>query len=259
MAKKLILNSLLLFSLSFSVLAQTNDDKPSVNYYRHSVGVNFSNDVSSQIENYPQSGTYAGFDLSYEYEPQYGYSAALLYQYRPADWFSVETGLEYNSTKYHQDFIHSNPMNCWDGEEYSPNIYCLYDVTSRRERLAVPLNLRWYYQKNNWGIYALTGLVFNFDTRTTDKYLVADRGETEKVIGSYSADTTFGLGVSAGLGFEYLLGKNFVLRAEPRFRLYDVARPHRPTFYYYDHETEYKEMHWAFGLNLGIYYGFGAK
>lgn len=248
---------MLLCAVNLTVFAQTNE--PIEKYYKHMVGVNFSNDITSQVENYKQHEAYSGEDMSYSYDPQYGYSAALLYQYRPAEWFSVETGLEYNSTKHHQDFIHSNPMNCWDGTEYNNNIACLYDLTSRRERLAVPLNLRWYYQKNKWGIYALTGLEFSFDTRRTDKYLVADWGEAEKVIGNYSANKTFGLGISAGFGFEYLLGKNFVLRAEPRFRLYDVVRPHRPAFSNYNLKSDYWEMHYAVGLNLGIYYGFGAK
>lgn len=255
--KRIILNIAAIMFLCLGVTnAQTTTTELVVRYYKHMVGVNFSNDVTAQIEDHPKSGDYGGFDVSYQYEPEYGYSAALLYQYRPADWFSVETGLEYNSTKFHLDYLHSDPLACWDGVEFNNNIACLYDLSMRRERMAVPLNLRWYYQKDKWGIYALTGLVFSFDTRTTDKYLVADWGETEKVIGTYPADTTFGLGISAGIGFEYLLGKNFVLRAEPRFRLYDVARPHRPEFYNYYRESEYKEMHYAVGLNVGIYYGF---
>lgn len=231
--------------------AQTTTTELVVRYYKHMVGVNFSNDITAQVENYKQNEVYSGEDMSYSYDPQYGYSAALLYQYRATDWFSVETGLGYNSTKHYQNFVHADISKC-------ENLYfsCLQDLKLKRERLAVPLNLRWYYQKDKWAIYALTGIVLGFDTRSTEGYELTGWNDPKQVIGSYRADSIFGLGISAGLGFEYLLGKNFVLRAEPRFRLYDLVRPYRPTFSSYARESEYREMHYAIGLNVGIYYGF---
>lgn len=244
-----------LFMLPFISFAQT--EEATVNYFQHSVGVNFSNDVTSQIENYPSDVNGGGIYDEYDYDLQYGYSAALLYQYRPAEWFSVETGVEYNSTKYYQDYIYANKYSCFDGENFNINIFCFYDRGLRKERIAVPLNLRWYYQKNKWSVYALTGILFGFDT------YIREADEIEEWNRSYSAlkeNTTkqnFGLGISAGVGFECLLARNLMLRAEPRFRLYDVFKPERAA--YYSSNKEIKEMHWAVGLNLGIYYGFGAK
>lgn len=132
---------LLLFALANATAsAQNNEATLPKTYNKHMVGLNVSNDATSLFSN-------NNFSDSQMLKAQYGYTAALLYQYRPAKWFSVETGIEYNSTMWYLDDENSNVEAFWDGEGYNPSLAGLLDYGQRINRLAVPLNLRWYYQK----------------------------------------------------------------------------------------------------------------
>lgn len=229
--------------------AQDGDATLPQSYNKHILGVNYSNDVTS---------IFADKDLlldSERYKPQYGYSAALLYQYRPIAWFSAETGFEYNSSMWYIDEENSTPWSVWDGEGYSRAINGLLDYGVRANRLAIPLNLRWYYQKGNWSFYALTGTIFTVSHKTKNIYRELE--EWNSSLNTLEQDgfvDNFGIGVSAGVGTEYRFKPNWILRMEPRFRVYDLKQPITYSRYWVNNPTD---RPWAAGINIGVYYGFG--
>lgn len=232
---------LFLLALACSTDAQTSESL----FKKHAVGLNVSNDLTSQFEDnglYPYGSNHA----------RYGYSAALLYQYRPIKWFSMETGFEYNYTNKHvvdglpydAEFIRF--VDAWDmvfSMEFNRSI----------SRMAIPLNFRWHWHSQRWGFYALTGVVFTVNhIRHYD--FEGYRKETHNYISNQDFKDNFAMGVSAGIGTEYSITPNWMLRMEPRFRVYNVATPDRTNYYGYTPPTEH---YWAMGLNLGLYYGFG--
>lgn len=243
----ILLTALLLFGAN--VWAQDGNVTLPQAYNKHMLGVNYSNDVTS---------VFADKDLLLDterYKPQYGYSAALLYQYRPTAWFSAETGFEYNSTMWYIDVENSTHWSVWDGFGHSPNLAGRLDYGQRVNRWALPLNLRWYYQKGKWSFYALTGVVFTVIYQTKDVFReVPEWNSTTNTIEQDGFADNFGIGVSAGVGAEYRFRPNWILRMEPRFRVYDLKHPMSYGYYKVVSATD---RPWAAGLNLGIYYGFG--
>lgn len=230
-----------------TLLAQ-NATPPATNFQRHMVGLNFSNDITSQKIN-------AGLMPNYSYRLQYGYTAALLYQYRVASWFSVESGIEYNSTAWYADNANSNIMDAWDGQSFNPSISSRLDFGQRMNRIAIPLNLRGYYQVKRWNFYGLAGLVFSMDWHSTYLNEISDWNRTYNFTED-GLNGDLGIGITAGIGAEYEINKHFLLRVEPRFRMYDVIKPNRPSF---PDGDAIKAYPWAVGLNMGVYYKFGNK
>ncbi len=228
--------TLLFLALCFLVAESTAQSS----FKKHSVGFNFSNDVTSQFDKYQLSD-------SQNRAVKYGYSAALLYQYRPATWFSLETGVEINSTAHQID--DSNPPIFWqewpDGRSYF----------NRLNRIGIPINLRWHCQRKRWDFYALTGIVLT--TSYSGASNLFNDGDLERVKVKFkerSFEDGFAIAISTGIGTAYQLTQNWSLSVEPRFRVYDVIDPTRSEF---ADGTYSGEMPWAVGLNLGVYYGFG--
>ncbi len=235
------------FMAVVALLAHAQDTAPA--FKKHSVGINHSYDITSLLSN----------DNEYYYTDNqrvaYGYSAALLYQYRPVQWFSVETGVEYNSTKTRvmEGFPYDAKFH--QAMDFDPAAMDM-DFTRSINRFAVPLNLRWHGQKGRWGFYGLTGVVFTANHLLQyqfDADFFRD-GETYNYIHEAGFKNNLGLGLTAGVGVEYQIKPNWLLRAEPRFRVYNIAKPDRSDIYY---QNPPQNHYWAAGLNVGVYYGFG--
>ncbi len=236
------------FILQLLVAQEATTPPPA--FKRHMVGVNYSNDITSQINN-------LNISEPYKAEVRYGFAAALLYQYRATKWLSVETGIEINNTTYYLDDPNSDIMTAWNGESFDPAISSRIDYGWRTTRIGVPINLRGYYHKEKWSLYGMAGVVLTTDYLHKTIYEISEWTFTDNLVGQEKFKDLFGVGVSAGIGAEYEVTKTLVLRMEPRFRVYDIIKPNRRTAY--NSSKEIIERDWAVGLNLGIYYGFGKK
>jgi len=232
-------------------LAQAQDTS-SPTFKQHSVGINHSYDATSMLST--DDYYYFEYFKKGSHRVAYGYSAAALYQYRPVKWFSVEAGIEYNSTKTR--VVDGFPFDAIFHQAFDP-APSLFEMEFNRSisRFGVPINLRWHYQKNRWGFYGLAGVVFTTNhmrNYSFDEYYL--EGEKLNYIEEHSFKDNFGMGLTAGLGVEYSITPHWLLRMEPRFRIYNVAKS-TPIGYFY--QSPPQNHYWAAGLNLGVYYGFG--
>lgn len=239
---RIIIFMLLAIMLWLSVKAQ--NDSPL--FRKHALGVNFSNDVTSAFRNYETP--------DYNSPLRYGYAVALLYQYRPLNWLSLETGIEHNSTTYYLDNPNSNYMDAWDGTEFVQIWPTRLDFGWRTQRIAIPLNLRWHYQKNRWSAYIMTGAIFTINWSTKHLFEIKEWEWTAHGLKHGKPREEFGIGITTAIGAEYRVTDSWMLRFEPRFRLYDVYRPYQKSTF---DVSSFREMPWAFGLNLGLYYQLG--
>lgn len=236
--KKQFFSLVILVLISGVIMAQSG-------FKKHSVGINVSNDATSIFRNYE-------IEPEQEFRVQYGYSAAILYQYRPVKWLSIESGIEWNSTAYflHDDIPYRffNAMECRSLDCFQTGQYGM-----RTNRVAVPINLRGHYQVGRVNLYTLMGITLN---SSVGGAYISDEHDNERrwfKFNERSFSDGFGLGLSAAIGIEYTLSSKLLLRAEPRFRVYDIVSPSRKTSIY----SFIIEHPWTAGLNLGIYYGFG--
>lgn len=208
-------------------------------FKKHSLGINVSNDISSQfIKDDGWQNTA---------KPGYGLAFGAMYQYRPVKLFSIETGLEYNRTS----------INMKDSYPYgAQSINFLdavfqWDFRRTMSRVAIPLNFRIHWPiKDKWSVYGLAGAVFAFNHKVSFNWNDSRDIESYNLMKEYTAKENFNFGLTAGVGTAYNISSNLQLCIEPRFRVYDVAKI-RQQWDSYDYN------YWTVGLNLCIYYGFG--
>lgn len=230
--KKQFFSILMLVLISGIATAQSS-------FKKHSLGLNVSNDISSQfIKDDGWQNTA---------KPGYGLAFGAMYQYRPVKLFSIETGLEYNRTSVNMKDSYPDGAHSIDGYDGSFK----WDFRRSMSRIAMPLNLRFHWQgKDKWSLYGLAGAIFAFNHKVSFNWNDARDIESYNLMKEYTAKENFNLGLTAGVGAAYNISSNLQLCIEPRFRVYDVAKI-KQLWDSYDYN------YWTVGLNLGVYYGFG--
>lgn len=240
--------------IGFMGLQAQENEQPT--FAKHSVGICFANGTSS-IFTKDKPDRNAGL-MSAWYKPQYATALGVLYQYRPLRWFSVETGVEYNTSKWKYDMIHSDPWSAWDGEGYNQALASITDYGQRMHRWAAPVNFRWYYTHHKTSVYALTGLVLTFNWVEFFDYEINEWDYTEDQIMANKLKQNFSLAASTGVGVEYQATPCLLLRFEGQFRVYDLLKSSRRYTYAYSstsHEYDINYIYpWSLVANVGIYY-----
>lgn len=239
-----------ILSISFmSLTAAQAQETETPGFAKHSFGLNFFNGISSvRIKN-------SEVDELLETKVQYATWAEMFYQYRPVKWFSVEVGAGYSSIK----FLSDDPRLPYYDFGFSiggPSPEDMKLVYSERlQQWTVPLNLRWYYQHNQWSVYALTGVLYTNDWRKTISNTLNDFERTRYLDDEMTLNWRSSMAVSAGLGAECQVGKRVMLRFEECFRIFDLVHPEVVKGVHYDYVGFFRPFlnNWAVGTNLGVY------
>src|SRR5690606_3852419 len=93
-----------------------------------------------------------------DYNWGYGFALQTTYQYRPATWFSLETGLGYsnyaNLITYNRNPLYFVIDLAFSNNE-NPDI-------DRIHAVYIPVNLRFHYQHNKVGFFVRTGATMDW-------------------------------------------------------------------------------------------------
>ncbi len=205
---------------------------------KHSVGINASTDFGSLLTA-PQA-------VEGSYKPKHGNTVAALYQYRPVKWLSVESGVEYQANRFQKESIYP------EGVMWLAPYVSIEDVTVHR--IGVPVSFRGYLQHKRWSFYAMGQVILATNILRQHHFNVFAQTDRLNQLERNSFKENLGLGVGVGLGAEYAINHRWMLRLEPRFRVYNLLK----TEGWRNYEMFYKEdRQWTAGFNFGVYHTFG--